>query len=69
VLEPALVQRYERLRAAPPNRGVAAARVGDGFCLGCRATLPTAFAQSLESQPTGAVVACPRCGRLLVLGP
>ena len=66
-LAPAVVQRYERLRAAPPYRGVAAARVAEGTCLGCRATLPTAFVQTLEDQPAGAVVACPRCGRLLVL--
>ena len=66
-LEPAVLTHYERLRVAPPNRGVAAVQIGNGVCLGCRATLPIAFAQTLEGRPPGTAVACPRCGRLLVL--
>lgn len=66
-LEPAVLTHYERLRIAPPNRGVAAVEIGNGVCLGCRATLPIAFAQTLEGRSPGTSVACPRCGRLLVL--
>jgi uncharacterized protein len=66
-LEPALLTHYERLRVALPNRGVAAVKIGEGVCLGCHATLPIAFAQTLEGRPPGTAVACPRCGRLLVL--
>jgi predicted nucleic acid-binding Zn-ribbon protein len=66
-LEPAILKRYEALRAAPPIRGRAAVEVRDDTCTGCRATLPIAFAAGLTGEPAGTIVACPRCGRLLVL--
>jgi predicted nucleic acid-binding Zn-ribbon protein len=59
-------KRYEALRAAPPIRGRAVARIQGGACSGCRATLPIAFASGLEREPAGTVAPCPRCGRLLV---
>ena len=62
-----LAKRYQTLRAAPPIRGQAVARVESGACAGCRASLPIAFASELGSKPAGTIVACPRCGRILVL--
>jgi uncharacterized protein len=61
-----VLKRYEALRAAPPIRGRAVVRIQGGACSGCRATLPIAFASGLEREPAGTIVACPRCGRLLV---
>jgi uncharacterized protein len=62
-----LAKRYQTLRAAPPIRGQAVTRVESGACAGCRASLPIAFASELSSKPAGTTVACPRCGRILVL--
>jgi predicted nucleic acid-binding Zn-ribbon protein len=66
-LEPTLVKRYQTLREAKPIRGQAVVRVESGACAGCRASLPIAFASELSGKPAGTTVACPRCGRILVL--
>jgi predicted nucleic acid-binding Zn-ribbon protein len=66
-VDPVLVKRYETLRAAPPIRGRAVARIEGGVCAGCRSSLPIAFASELHGKPAGTTVACPRCGRILVL--
>jgi predicted nucleic acid-binding Zn-ribbon protein len=66
-VDPVLVRRYETLRAAPPIRGRAVVRIEGDVCAGCRSSLPIAFASELHGKPAGTTVACPRCGRILVL--
>jgi uncharacterized protein len=66
-VDPALVKRYEALRAAPPIRGQAVVKIEGGACAGCRASLPIAFASELYGKPAGTITACPRCGRMLAL--
>jgi uncharacterized protein len=66
-VDPALVKRYETLRAAPPIRGRAVVRIEGDVCAGCRSSLPIAFASELHGRPAGTTVACPRCGRILVV--
>jgi hypothetical protein len=66
-VDPALLARYERLRAAPLLRGRAAVQIADGSCSGCFETLPLALVGRLRREAACATVECPHCGRMLVL--
>jgi predicted nucleic acid-binding Zn-ribbon protein len=55
---------YEVLR--PKKAGRAVARVERGACQGCRVTLPTHLVQQVRNGD--AIVQCPRCDRILVIG-
>lgn len=61
---PALLERYEALRAA--KHGIAVgAMVGD-MCSACRTQIPASKAQSLQAGPE--IAECPNCKRILVVG-
>jgi uncharacterized protein len=60
-IEPALVSRYDRLRA---GKGVAVAAVERGICQGCRIGL---FAAPLQQLRAGKLLNCDNCGRFLHL--
>jgi hypothetical protein len=65
-LDPALVDRYEKLRAR--LRGVGVARFAGGKCHGCHLALPAAEAEQVRRQARDEGVAtCPECDRLLVV--
>ncbi len=61
-----LAERYERLRSH--LGGVGAARLVGDRCDGCHLTLPSVEVERVRNQPTGAVVTCPQCDRILVHG-
>jgi predicted nucleic acid-binding Zn-ribbon protein len=65
-LDPALVERYEKLRAR--LKGVGVARFVGGTCHGCHLALPAAEAEQVrrEARDEG-VATCPECDRLLVV--
>jgi hypothetical protein len=62
-VDPALLERYERLRGRlhPP-----VAKLLGGVCGGCHVSLAPAFQERLRSAQDGQPLACPACGRLLV---
>ena len=65
-LEPALVERYEKLRAR--LKGVGVARFVGGTCQGCHLALPAAEAEQVRRQARDdGVATCPECDRLLVV--
>jgi predicted nucleic acid-binding Zn-ribbon protein len=65
-LDPALVERYEKLRAR--LKGVGIARFEGGKCHGCHLALPAAEVEQVRRQARDEGVAtCPECDRLLVV--
>ena len=65
-IDPALLERYEKLRAR--LRGVGVARLEGARCNGCHLTLPAAEAEQVRRQARDEGVAtCPECDRLLVV--
>jgi predicted nucleic acid-binding Zn-ribbon protein len=60
-IEPALLSRYDRLRAA---KGLAVAAVERGICQGCRVAL---FDGQMRQVRAGHLVSCDNCGRYLHL--
>lgn len=61
---PALLTRYERLRAK--LGGVAVARLQGNRCTGCNLTLPAMEIDRIRHLPPDELVECEQCGRLLV---
>lgn len=62
---PALLARYEELRAR--REGVGAARLeAGGRCSGCNLQLPAVEVARIKREPPEAVVYCEHCGRILV---
>ncbi|MDQ7799896.1 MAG: hypothetical protein QN188_07080 [Armatimonadota bacterium] len=63
LMDPELVERYERLRQRlqPP-----VVRLVGEACGGCHVSLAAAFRERLRSGEDGQPLACPACGRLLV---
>jgi predicted nucleic acid-binding Zn-ribbon protein len=61
---PALLARYERLRAS--RGGVAVATLDGGRCTGCNLALPTAELERVRRAGSDALVECEQCGRILV---
>jgi predicted nucleic acid-binding Zn-ribbon protein len=65
-LDPALLERYQKLRAR--LKGVGIARFHGGTCGGCHLTLPAAEAEQVRRQARdGGAATCPECDRLLVV--
>lgn len=65
-LDPALVDRYEKLRSR--FKGVGVSRFEGGMCNGCHLTLPAAEAEAVRRQARDEGIAtCPECDRLLVV--
>lgn len=62
-LPPALVSRYEHVRA---KLGVAAAMLTGSRCEGCHLDLSPAEVDEVRRAPADALPDCPQCGRLLV---
>lgn len=62
-LAPALLKRYDNLRAQRRGQAVAVAR--DGYCLGCNMQLPPQLYNTLFRSDE--LIACPHCQRLLIL--
>ena len=62
-LAPALLKRYDNLRAQRRGQAVAVAR--DGYCLGCNMQLPPQLYNSLFRSDE--LIACPHCQRVLIL--
>ena len=62
-LPPALVSRYEHVRA---KLGVAAAMLTGSQCEGCHLDLSPAEVDEVRRAPADALPECPQCGRLLV---
>lgn len=62
-VEPELLARYEKIRAA--RHGIAAGRLEGDMCGSCRTTLPSMTVQQLRS--SGTVGECPNCRRLIVV--
>lgn len=59
-----LLDTYEKLRAK--LGGVAVARLVGGRCTGCNLMLPTSEVDRIRHAPTGELVFCDQCGRILV---
>ena len=64
-LEPEVLARYQSSRNAT---GVAAAKLANGQCFGCRLSLPPGTAAELENKPLDELENCEECGCLLVRG-
>jgi predicted nucleic acid-binding Zn-ribbon protein len=64
-VEPALLERYEKLRAR--MKGVAVARFEGGSCHGCHLHLPAAEAEQVRRAARDGVATCPECDRILVV--
>jgi hypothetical protein len=62
-MDAALVERYERVRAA--KHGIAVGVLEDGVCSACRTELPAGRAQELGDGPP--IGECPNCRRILVV--
>lgn len=62
-ISPDLVRRYEQIRAGTP---IAAARLADEQCGGCRLQLPPADVDRLLALPADEVATCEECGCILV---
>jgi predicted nucleic acid-binding Zn-ribbon protein len=63
VLDPALLERYEKARAA--RHGVGVGVLADGRCSACRVGLPAGKIAALDAGPDIGV--CPGCGRILIV--
>jgi uncharacterized protein len=63
-IDPAVIDRYERLRAR--HGGVAVARLDGNRCSGCHLDLSTAEVAEVRAVGPGEFADCPQCGRLLV---
>jgi hypothetical protein len=63
-IDPALLDRYERLRAR--HGGVAIARLDGSRCGGCHLDLSTTELAEVRAIGPGEFADCPQCGRLLV---
>ena len=64
-VDPALLERYEKLRAR--MKGVAVARFEGGRCHGCHLQLPAAEAEQVRREARAGVATCPECDRILVV--
>jgi predicted nucleic acid-binding Zn-ribbon protein len=65
-IDPALLARYEKLRAR--LQGVGVARLDGHKCTGCHLTLPGAEVEQVKRQARDEGIAeCPECDRLLVV--
>lgn len=62
-LSPALLSRYDRLRA---QLGVAAARLVGARCEGCHLDMSQAELDEVRHAPADGFPDCPQCGRLLI---
>jgi len=62
-IPPALLKRYETIRAG--KGGVGIARMEGGACGACHTTLPSAIVRRVEEAET--LETCPNCGRLLAV--
>ena len=63
VADPALLKRYETIRARPASAGVAVARVEDSHCGGCHTQIG---AQDAHHAHDGSqLILCENCGRIL----
>lgn len=62
-LAPALLKRYDSLRAQRRGQAIAIAR--DGYCLGCNMQLPPQLYNSLFRSDE--LIVCPHCQRVLIL--
>lgn len=65
-LEPAMIDRYTRMRAQ--HHGVAVARLVGSRCDGCHLDLSAAELEAARRTPAGELAECPQCGRFLVVG-
>lgn len=63
---PAVLAKYEKLRAAPLLKGKAAVRIEGGSCGGCRGAIPIALASRFAGEDANATTECPRCARILL---
>lgn len=57
---------YAKGRESARQGGVAAARMGDGSCDGCRVKLPVLEFKRLKEAPELDVIHCPQCRRILI---
>lgn len=64
-LDPDLLARYDRIRAAAGGIGAARLAAG-GLCEGCHLTLPRAEYDAIRHAPADEIHTCPECGRILV---
>jgi uncharacterized protein len=64
LIPPALMERYEALRAR--LRGTGAARLVGNHCSGCHLELPSVEVERVRSLPPGEIITCEQCGRILV---
>jgi predicted nucleic acid-binding Zn-ribbon protein len=64
-LSEVLLAAYEALRPHPRLAGRVAASIQGGACGGCHMALPTAAASRFAQEPSGAIIHCPHCGRIL----
>lgn len=62
-IDPAWLQRYDRLRS---QLGVVVVRLTDGDCVGCPFQLSPGELQEVKDAPGDAPVDCPQCGRLII---
>lgn len=63
-IDPAMLDRYERLRAR--MGGVAVGALEGSRCSGCHLDLSAVELEAVRATPAGEVADCPQCGRLLV---
>ena len=63
-IDPAVLERYESLRAG--LGGIAVARLDGGRCDGCHLAIPSAQLEGLRRAPDDEMITCPECARLLV---
>ncbi len=60
----AVLQKYEHVRKS--NKGVGAARLEHGTCMGCRMKLSAVDLDRLRQLPTDVVAQCEECGSILL---
>jgi predicted nucleic acid-binding Zn-ribbon protein len=63
VADPALLKRYETIRARPASSGVAISRVEDAHCGGCHTQIGTQEAH--RAHEAASLQTCENCGRIL----
>jgi uncharacterized protein len=63
-IDPALLTRFDAV--AKKNRGVGAARLEHGTCMGCRIKLPSVEVDRIRHLDADAVYTCEECGVILV---
>lgn len=63
-ISPSVLETYERIRKS--NKGVGAAKLEHGTCMGCRMKLSAVDLDRLRQLPTDIVAQCEECGSILL---